>query len=210
MEGVLMMIDRIYAEQTLQFLVNSSPHRNRIRLEPGLTDHEIESIQSKHGLVFPPDLRLLLQTALPLTDDARDFPDWRHGDSMLHSSLEVPRSCIECAVRDDGFWWSGWGDRPAAARDAALLSYRAMGVMPRLIRIYSHRYISSYPALAGNPVMSLVDFDFIYYGHDLASYLEAEFGAPNPYPVPELPRYVPMWAEAVEATGGWFGPTATL
>jgi len=55
-----------------------------------------------------------------------------------------------------------------------------------------------------------VDFDFIYYGYDLADYLREEFGAPNPYPRLDPPRYVPMWAEAVEAAGGWRGPLAMI
>ncbi|HYF66188.1 MAG TPA: hypothetical protein VD886_25390, partial [Herpetosiphonaceae bacterium] len=124
-----------------------------IRLAPGLSDAEIERVQGQHGFIFPPDLRLLLQTALPLTDDPRDFPNWRDGDPWIHRSLEEPRSCVCYGVRGFGFWWDGWGERPASPKDASWLAYNAMSSMPRLIPIYGHRYVSGHPAAAGNPVM---------------------------------------------------------
>ena len=202
------MINQAYVDQAFRYLMTRATKLYSLRLMPGLSNHEIETIEQRHGFTFPLDLRLLLQTALPLTDDTRDFPNWRDGDAWLEHKLADPFSCVEYGVSEFDFWWKEWGKRPKSPTAAVALAADFLAAMPKLIPVYAHRYLPSIPTLAGNPVMSLVDFDFIYYGHDLPSYLAAEFGVPNPYPVPALPRYIPMWAEAVEATGGWSGPTA--
>ena len=58
------------------------------RFDPGLTDAEIESVQRKCGLIFPPDLRAFLQFALPV---GIQFPNWREGpDEELLRRLGWP------------------------------------------------------------------------------------------------------------------------
>ena len=46
---------------------------------------------------------------------------------------------------------------------------------PKLIPIYSSRYIPESPKETGNPVFSVYQTDIIYYGFDLLSYFENEF-----------------------------------
>jgi hypothetical protein len=66
-----------------------------------------------------------------------------------------------------------------------------------MVPIYIHRYIPSKPAVDGNPVFSVVTYDMVYYGNDLPSYLEHEFGIPNPYPPPTQPRDIQPWSRLV-------------
>jgi hypothetical protein len=67
--------------------------------------------------------------------------------------------------------------------------------VPRLIPVYIHRFIPSEPPEAGNPVFSVHQSDIIIYGNDLAAYLSAEFGIPNPSTSPEAPRAIRFWSE---------------
>lgn len=46
---------------------------------------------------------------------------------------------------------------------------------PKLIPIYSHRYIPSHPNEIGNPIFSVYQMDIIYYGFDLTTYFANEF-----------------------------------
>lgn len=45
-----------------------------LRLDPGLTDAEIQSVQDRFGFQFPPDLRSVLERFLPVGEY---FLDWR-------------------------------------------------------------------------------------------------------------------------------------
>jgi len=48
---------------------------------------------------------------------------------------------------------------------------------PKLIPVYSHRFLPSEPLANGNPVLSVWQTDIIiYHGPDLESYFEREFG----------------------------------
>jgi hypothetical protein len=47
---------------------------------------------------------------------------------------------------------------------------------PILIPIYFHRYIPSEPYEKGNPVYSVHQTDIIYYGENLESYFQIQFG----------------------------------
>jgi hypothetical protein len=55
-----------------------------VRFEAGLTDEEIHGIEGEYAFSFPPDLRLFLQFALPVSED---FPNWRTG-FVLHPMVE--------------------------------------------------------------------------------------------------------------------------
>ncbi|HEY8971766.1 MAG TPA: hypothetical protein VIM64_21845 [Puia sp.] len=48
--------------------------KQNVTLERGLTDEEIGQVEAKYAIRLPPDLRLLLQTALPVSTG---FPNWR-------------------------------------------------------------------------------------------------------------------------------------
>lgn len=48
--------------------------------------------------------------------------------------------------------------------------------VPKLIPIFSHRFIPQTPGIAGNPGFSMHGFDTIYYGASLNEYFENESG----------------------------------
>lgn len=170
-----------------------------ITLAPGLTDSEVEMAEAIHGFRFPPDLRALLQHALPV---GKSFPNWRLPDSpFIHGMLAWPADGICFDIEHDAFWMSEWGERPPGLADAQLIARRAVRSAPFLAPVYGHRYIPASPCRAGNPIFSVYQTDIIYYGLDLMSYFEAEFGIPNPAPLPDAPREIAFWS-ALERLNG--------
>ncbi|HLX55070.1 MAG TPA: hypothetical protein VKR58_14080 [Aquella sp.] len=146
--------------------------------EKGLGDEEVLMIESKFNLTFPPDLRVFLQSALPISNS---FVNWRLGLSSEEESekltfrLNWPLDGMIFDVKSNDFWFDQWGNKPEKIEDRINLATKFYHTYPKLIPIYSHRYIPSQPNQAGNPVFSVHQMDIVYYGYDLASYFAKEF-----------------------------------
>jgi hypothetical protein len=145
----------------------------------GLSDMEVERTENSFGFRFPSDLRALLQAGLPSRIDAsgrEQFPNWRSGEaSDLHGRLDWPFESMAFDIENNAFWMEEWGIKPGDLRDAIGTAKRHVNEAPRLIPIFSHRYLPSEPPLAGNPVLSVHQTDIIFYGRDLWNYLKNEF-----------------------------------
>ncbi|NGZ77663.1 SMI1/KNR4 family protein [Saccharibacillus alkalitolerans] len=152
-----------------------------VRFERGLTAGEIAQAERVYEFRFPPDLRELLEHALPA---GGSFPNWRGFSEQnvraVRERLGQPLEGILFDVRHNAFWHESWGERPNELREALKTAERRCAEWPRLIPIYSHRYLPETPNEAGNPVFSVYQTDVIYYGANLEEYLEAEFGL-KPY-----------------------------
>ncbi|MNW25771.1 hypothetical protein D3C74_25220 [compost metagenome] len=171
-----------------------------VQLTEGLTQDEIQLIETTYQIDFPPDLKELLQHVLPSGDK---FPNWRDFTKTnihsLRTRLKWPLDGMLFDVEHNDFWHPSWGSKPdniAAAKEICIHEYRSV---PRLIPIYSHRYIPSTPAEAGNPVFSVYQTDIIYYGENLEEYLKLEFGD-KPYNAIDFDRIKPItfWTELAE------------
>ena len=179
--------------ERLRSLVSSSG----AALDDGLGRHEIEELEGRLGFQFGPDHRELLTIVLPV--GAR-WVDWRHdSESELRSRLEWPVDSVMFHVERDGFWPGSWGKRPvdpAAALDTARENLRRV---PKLVPIYSHRFLPAAPCASGTPVLSVYGTDTIYYGSDLEDYLEREFVVGlRARPSAHEPSYVRFWSELAE------------
>ena len=139
-----------------------------VAFEPGLTDEEVGAVQHKFSLQFPPDLRLLLQHALPV-QDTRSVPEnvirspwafvsWREGlrsktvEREILERLAWPLDGMLFDVEHNRLWLRQWGERPDTPEERRVAVEAAYARYPRLIPIFSHRYIPGLPAQAGNPV----------------------------------------------------------
>jgi hypothetical protein len=177
-------------------LITDTSPVHRIAFEPGLSDPELEDIESRYGIRFPPDLREFLRTGVPRGDG---FPDWRSGDERkLRAWLDEPRVGLLFDVQNNGFWLPGWGARPATE---VLLEHRVhqlVAAAPRLLPVYGHRMIPELPA-SGLPVLSVHQSDIIVYGRNLADYLRREFGLTRPMDEGsgEEVKYVEFWSDIV-------------
>jgi hypothetical protein len=57
-----------------------------LHFDEGLSDAEVRRAEENYGVRFPPDLRALLQTALPLSFP---FPIWRVADDPIARGQKV-------------------------------------------------------------------------------------------------------------------------
>lgn len=147
--------------------------QNDVVLAEGLTNAEVSRVESIFTFRFPPDLRELLQYALPVSPR---FPDWRNeSGTSLKDRLDWPADGICFDIENNDFWWEEWGPKPLDTPSALNVARQAIAKAPVLIPIYSHRYIPSEPSLSGNPIFSVYQTDIIYYGKDIPNYFANEF-----------------------------------
>jgi len=149
-----------------------------VHFDSGLTDDELLQVESKFNFNFPPDLMLFLQTALPTSDG---FVNWRLGlkstgeADKIVSRLDWPLEGMLFDLQTNNFWVDSWGTMPDNYHDKVEVAKRHYQAYPKLIPIYSHRYIPSRPNENDNPVFSVHQMDIVYYGYDLATYFANEF-----------------------------------
>lgn len=173
------MMDRAYMEALVAAL------RGRVTFEAGLTDAEVDAAERRYGIRFPPDLRALLQFALPVS---AEFPNWRTGVEggstlTIEESLRWPAEGIAFDV-EQGRWNAAWGSVEQA---------------PKLVPVCGHRFLPCEPFEAGNPVFSVYQTDVIVVGNDLADYFAEEFGAPRPAWAATTARRIRFWSDLAES-----------
>jgi hypothetical protein len=182
-----------------------------VRFEAGLTDAEVDRIEKEYTFNFPPDFRLFLEFGLPISEH---FPNWRSGFMLRpivawESGVAIERGhkltpISECFARPaegicfdiehSNFWTDSWGPRPADLSAAFQVARRQIARMPKLVPVYSHRYVAGEPLAAGNPVFSVHQTDIIYYGTDLADYFAREFGVSRPNWAANEAREIRFWS----------------
>ncbi|MCB9840576.1 MAG: SMI1/KNR4 family protein [Phycisphaeraceae bacterium] len=178
--------------------------------EPGLDEAELGGVESRHQFRFPPDLRVCLAAAHPVGEG---FPNWRTGvrthrggdgapiTSSLADVLSWPTDGIVFDVEQNGLWRPEFGDQPVDPADRRATATTYLRSLPRLIPVYSHRYLPEQPSTPGNPVFSVWQSDVIYYGSDLRDYLAREFNSAPRAPIRVPPwRRIPFWSELAEGS----------
>jgi hypothetical protein len=164
-----------------------------VTLQSGLTDSEISRVESAFGFTFGTEHRALLTMALPM---GPGWVDWRDGAADdLRGRLDWPIDGVVFDVHNNGFWPASWGDRPVDRGQAEALAREHLASVPKLVPVYSHRYLPAAPAPAPSPVFSAYQTDVIIYGDDLLDYVAHEFTSGPPHPAAgDLPR-VAFWSE---------------
>lgn len=175
-----------------------------VHFDNGLTDDEVLQVEIKFDLKFPPDLKLFLQTALPTSDR---FVNWRLGlkskdeADKIFDKLDWPLEGMLFDIQSNSFWFDSWGNRPENLTDKILIAKKYYKTYPKLIPIYSHRYIPSRPSESDNPIFSVYQMDIIYYGINLENYFANEFGYTKSgcYELDEYPeKKIEFWSKIVE------------
>jgi hypothetical protein len=162
----------------------------RFPLAPGLTDTEIAAVEQEFGFTFAPDHRAFLAAALPT---GRHWPDWRAANrDNLRDRLTAPVDGLLFDVAENDFWYDGWGPRPPSSAAAATAARGYLLTAPRLVPLFSHRYLPA--GLDGHPVLSVYQSDVVYYGADLADWLNREFALGEPSPTVARAT-VPFWRD---------------
>ena len=161
----------------------------------GYTQVELDQAQETYGLVFPPDLVSLLRDRRP----ALGY-DWRSDGKAIRAALGWPLEGLLFDVENNGLWWPEWGERPDTAQARAQVLTEVVQAAPKLIPLFSHRYLPCEPHEAGNPVISIYQSDAIYYGADLEDYFEREF-VDRRRPWPTQVKQIRFWSDLVERNG---------
>jgi len=169
-----------------------------IVLERGLSADEIREAELKHCFQFPPDLKLFLQTALPVSSG---FPNWRHDDAELKQQMSWPRDGIVFDVEENDFWLPAWGERPEELEEATMIVIDMISRAAPLIPIYKHRYLPAEPCEPGNPIISVYQTDVIRYADTLINYFENEFAENPQYPSDMEPRPIGFWDDLIDRGG---------
>ena len=129
-------------------------------------------------------------------------PTWRHGDpAEIQKQIDWPVEGICFDVEHNSFRVEEWGPRPTDIEDAKATARAQVARAPKLIPLYSHRYVPSEPPREGNPVLSVHQTDIIYYGENLEDYIQNEFwtsfGRSEPRPSKDV-RTIRFWSSLVE------------
>ena len=177
--------------------------KKKIWLEPGLSDQEILDIESRFQFRFPPDLRLLFQTILPVSGR---FYHWRHAlvdaETAKHidEMFDWPRQGVLFDVEHNNFWVHSalpnvpaWGPKPETLEKQLETAAKHVSSYTKLIPVFAHRYLPEMPFEEGNPVFSVYQTDIIYYGDSLLSYFHNEFGQQIGFA--ENIKHIPFWSD---------------
>jgi hypothetical protein len=165
----------------------------RFHRTPGLTDAEFARIEDEFGFHFAADHRDFLAAALPY---GRGWPDWRTTDrEALRDRLAAPVEGVLFDVAQNDFWYEGWGPRPPAVEEAVGVARRYLMTVPRMVPLYSHRYLPA--GLSGHPVLSIYQTDVIPYGNDLRDWVYREFGIGAASAEAGRRATVPFWRDLI-------------
>jgi hypothetical protein len=167
--------------------------------ESGLTESEFKSIESEFCFKFPPDLKEFLSVALPVSGD---WVNWRDENrDRIKERINWPYEGICFDIENNLFWLDAWGKKPNSLQQCFEIAKCAINKAPKLIPVYSHRYIPESPPEKGNPIFSVYQTDIIYYGANLENYFKTEFwasfGEKDPGGVGKIKR-IEFWSELVE------------
>ncbi len=145
--------------------------------DEGMSVTEIDEVEEVYNINFPSELKHLYSIALPVS---KGFYNWRdtskHNLEYIKSALEMPLRGLLFDLEINGLWCDNWGQKTDSIEEAKRIFLKHYAAAPQMIPIYSHRYI---PFIKDNmkiPVFSIMQSDIIYYGPDLSTYLEIEFG----------------------------------
>lgn len=164
------------AEQ-IKELIKNLKTRN-VEFDKGLTEEEVLGITERFDFNFPPDLKQFLTTSLPIS---KNFYNWRKAliskdeADLINSMIAWPLQGMLFDVESNDFWYEKWGEKPTSLDMQFEVAKQYYQTYPKLVPIFSRRYISSEPNIEGNPVFSIYQMDIIYYGYDLATYFANEF-----------------------------------
>lgn len=163
--------------------------RSVCAIDPGLTDAEFDKTEQEFGFRFADDHRAFLADGLPVNTrpEPREpgviythpepWPDWRRADrDQLRASLNWPIEGVLLDVERNSFWHESWGTRPQGTTSALATATQMLAQVPIMVPVYGHRYLPAGRGLSGHPVLSMWQTDIIYYGLNLADYIDREFG----------------------------------
>lgn len=175
--------------------------RKGIVFEKGLTNKEVFEIEKQFNIKFPDELKSFLKIALPVS---RRFPNWRKSlddkeeQAEIQYYLDWPLVGLLHSVKNGYYWCKKWGEKPLDYMEQEKVVVREFKEYPKMIPIYSHRYIPSIETKK-SPIFSIHQADVIYYGKSLKDYFMREFIEKENYVFSDLKEYeeIEFWSQII-------------
>ena len=161
------------------------------RWKPGMSQAEIDAVESAFGAKFPEDYRAVLATLNATTKPAiwylfkgdtlhkapsrHIFTDWIDGQGDIERALENVLAGILFDVEENALWLDIWGERPSDKDARADLIASLIEMAPKLIPLHSHRFLIAGLDLEPSPVVSIMQSDVIYYADSIERCLAEDF-----------------------------------
>ena len=149
-----------------------------IEILNGLSDEEFEKIEKFYNIKFPKVLRILYKSFLPNFYNWRDFSE--NNVKKIKNYLNMPIEGILFDIENNGFWMDCFGEKTEnpeqnKAKAEEYLKNAKEEEVPKLIPIYSHRYVPSFPNSIDVPIFSVMGTNIVYYGKNIEEYIGHEF-----------------------------------
>jgi hypothetical protein len=164
----------------------------------GYQQSELDEIQRRWELRFPPDLVELMLRRRPLVPGGFD---WLVATpTEIANKLEWPMEGFVFDILENDLWWSEWGPKPHEPSEQVERVRKVLAAAPKLIPLYAHRYLPEQPFERGNPVFSVMQSDVVYYGTSVDDWLVREEHGTRDMPTidPDTPpKEIPFWSQAV-------------
>jgi len=169
----------------------------------GYSPDELDDIQAKWKLRFPPDLIWILRgrrCVIEVPGERNSF-DWiRAPENQLRKILDWPFKSFLFDVKQ-GRWWPEWGEMPIDFSSRTERLQEIFSSAPKLIPVYGHRYLPEEPNESGNPVFSVYQMDVIIYGSNLPHYIAHETNQVSRGVEWPRAKKIKFWTKAVELNG---------
>lgn len=162
----------------------------------GYTQAQLDEVQARYNLRFPPDLVEMYLDVRPA-----DGWDWMRDDKKIRKMLAWPLEGLWFDVQSGFLWWKEWGAKPKKPKEQYEVLRAVVARAPKLIPIYSHRYIPEEPHESGNPIFSAYQSDIIYYGRDLADYFDHELNRNANRGALTNVKRIRFWSDMVDRYG---------
>jgi hypothetical protein len=159
----------------------------------GYGQQELDDIQQRWKVRFPADLIDIYRKRRSVIDNGFDWV--KTPGAEIQRMMDAPLEGILFDVRENAFWLSEWGEKPKSNAAAEEIVRAAVAAAPRLIPVYSHRYLPETPFGRGNPVFSVVQTDIIVYGPNLDLYVAQEMHGTSRA---IAARRIPFWTQLTE------------
>lgn len=108
--------------------------------------------------------------------EAPSFYNWQTDTATINGQLAWLWEGLQFDLEHNDLWRDSWGERPASLDEQKQRVHELVLAAPKLIPVFSHRYLLAEPCVPNNPVLSIYQSDIIVYGANLRDYFIADFG----------------------------------
>ena len=136
-----------------------------IEIYDGLSDEEFEKIENFYNIKFPKVLRILYKSFLPNFYNWRDFSE--NNVKKVKKYLNMPIEGILFDIENNNFWMDCLGEKTGnlqqdKAKAKNYLKNAKEEEVPKLIPIYSHIFVPSFPDNIYVPIFLFFLSDKVY------------------------------------------------